>query len=196
MALDLEPDKWQRVILPSKTVKLPPSGRICVVGDPKLPEYKDGAKVSFEFNGFCVVGDKHPKFGIRGLKSARIAGTDKEKIFVFCGEPEKYFEYRYQFKRPVEIDSLTELSADRKINCVYKKDAQILEVSGYFPLLKPFEVADDDIDYTPEEKMGFTPDPENSYSLSAEARKVLVPGELNEFENEKSAIIVVRLKIK
>jgi len=193
LAADLVPEKWQRVIMPSEKIKPPYWGEITIVGDPRLPEYKDGAKVSFEFNGFCVTGDRHPKFGISGLKSARIAGTEKEKIFVFCGEPGEYFGYRHHFTGPIEIESIAELSGGKTLKYVYKKEAQLLEISGFFPLLKPSEVIDD---YTPEEKMGFTPDPENPYSLSAEARKVLIPGELKEFEDGKSAIIVVRSKIK
>jgi hypothetical protein len=91
------------------------------------------------------------------------------------GEPGKYFEYRHRFAEPAELEAVSELSGVKTLKYVYKKEAQILEISGFFPLLKPIEVIDD---YTPEGKMGFTPDPENPYSLSADARKNCIPAEL------------------
>ncbi len=117
----------------------------------------------------------------------------KETRFILTGEPGKYFEYRHRFAEPVELEAVSELSGVKTLKYVYKKEAQLLEVFGYFPLLKPFEVIDD---YTPEEKMGFTPDPENPYSLSGKARKNCIPAEFAAYEKGKSAILVIQFRVK
>ncbi len=87
------------------------------------------------------------------------------------------------------LESVSELSGVKTLKYVYKKEAQLLEISGYFPLLKPFDVIDD---CTPEEKMGFTPDPENPYSLSADARRNCIPAELAAYEKGESAILLIQ----
>ena len=78
LAVDLKPDEWQRIILAPEKIKLPSTGKICIVGDPKLPEYAKGNKVTFEFNGFCTVGDEHPEKGKTGLQKSRVAGADRK----------------------------------------------------------------------------------------------------------------------
>jgi len=98
--------------------------------------------VSFELNGFCVVGDSHPQHGKTGLKSSRVVVDKKETRCILAGEPGKYFEYRHRFSEPVEIESISELSGYGKLKYVYKKEAQILEIGGNFPVPPSGEVAD------------------------------------------------------
>ncbi len=183
LALDLDLDRWQRASLSSKSVKLASSGRICIVGNPKLPEYKDGAKVSFELNGFCVVGDNHPQHGKSGLKSSRAVFDKKEARFILSGEPEKYFEYRHQFVEPVELESVSELSAYDNLKYVYKKESQILEISGRFPRLK--NTKSDSLDEKAAEK-------DLSFSLSQEARKCCENVEISKYDDGRLSILVLK----
>ncbi|HRU00638.1 MAG TPA: hypothetical protein P5239_02955 [Victivallales bacterium] len=189
LALDLELEKWQRVILPSKVLNLASSGRICIVGDPKLPEYRDGAKVSFELNGFCVVGDSHPRYGKAALKSTRIISDKKGIKFILTGEPRKYFEYRHLFAEPVEISAISELSGVKSLKYVYKKDAQILEISGTFPSSN--QVAEEITTSINSSKM-----PEDTFSLSLEARKFCNSVELSSYEKGTTIPIVIHCKYK
>jgi len=165
LAADLKPDEWQRVSLPSDRVKLPSYGKIYIVGDPKLPEYAKGNKVSFEFNGFCTVGDEHPENGKSGLRKFRVAGTGKEKTFVFIGWADSYFEYRQIFKAPAEIESISEISGYKGLKYVYKRDAQILGISGKFP--------------------------EDGRSISEQYKKLLTSEELNLIEKQKLSLMII-----
>jgi hypothetical protein len=182
--------------MPSEKIKLPRSGSICVIGDPKLPEYKDGAKLSFEFNGFSVIGNEHPKFGKTGLKTARIAAgvrpSDKEKTFVFTGKPDSYFEYRYQFDEPVEFSSIAELSDYKGLKYVYIKEAQILEISGCFPKPKKTEQPEnsDDEELLDDNSDKATDKTELIWPLSESAKKLCIPAELAEHDKGNSMLAV------
>jgi len=184
LALDLELEKWQRVVLPSKVLKLASSGRICIVGNPKLPEYKDGAKVSFELNGFCIIGDEHPQYGKSALKSSRVISDKKGIKFILTGEPGKYFEYRHLFAEPIEISSIRELSGVKSLKYVYKKDAQILEITGKFP--PSYRLAEEITNPINSDKT-----PNNTFSLSLEARKFCNSLELSSYDKGTTIPLVV-----
>lgn len=148
-AVNLKTGLWQRVTLPNENCLFKKNFRI--VGHPKLPEYKNGGKVSFEFNGFCTVGIEHPQYGKSGLESIRslsgkenilIPATNKTpektiemqvKKLILTGFPEKYFEYRYAFPEPVKFHKISALSKIKGIELIWHQDAQILEIKGKFP---------------------------------------------------------------
>ena len=169
LATDLKPDEWQRIILPGDKFRLPQSDRICVVGDPKLPEYANGSKVSFEFNGFCITGNEHPSYGKSGLRSSRIAVEKEGQTIVLTGDSGKYFEYRCQFKEPADISKAYELNDIKGLKYVYKKDAQILEISGQFPKEVP--------------------------NISESTKKLLTNEELNLLEKQKSSLLAVKIML-
>ena len=140
-AVDLKPDMWQRVILPLQGIKPPYFEKICIVGDPKSPEYKKGNKITFEFNGFFVVGSEHLKYGKASSVKSRIIDKNNAKTLILSGESEKYFEYRYAFPEPVEFKKVSALSKIKGIELVWLNDAQILEIKGRFPG-KEYKVAE------------------------------------------------------
>lgn len=160
LSISLKPDVWQRIVLPCKKIKPPLWGDFCIIGDPKLPEYKKGNKVSFEFNGFCVLGDEHKEKGATGLKSVRFM-KNKEEIripavgiepakkiemdvgkLILTGLPGKYFEYRYVFSDAVSFKKVSALSQIKGLDLIWHKDAQILEVKGTFSG-KDYQVSND-----------------------------------------------------
>lgn len=148
-AVHLKTGVWRRVLLPARNCLFKNNFRI--VGNPKLPEYKKGGKVSFELNGFCTVGTEHPQYGESGLKSIRClsgkenislpatAETPEKTIkaqvekLVLTGFPEKYFEYRRVFPEPVKFHKITALSKIKGIDLIWHQDAQLLEIKGKFP---------------------------------------------------------------
>lgn len=156
-SIKLETDKWQRIII-EKGRKIN-KGNLRILGIKKLPEYNKGNKVTFEFNGFCVVSKNHPKFGTSGLRTIRflsgkenkvVPATEKEaektiempiKKLIITGTPEKYFEYRYAFSEPVKFEKVSALSKIKGIDLTWHNDAQILEIKGTFPG-KDYEVSE------------------------------------------------------
>ena len=152
LAVDLNTDKWQRVVMPADKVRPPYWGDVCFVGDPKLPEYGNGNKVSFEFNGFCVLGDQHEEKGKSGLKSARIINSSGSKKFVFIGQAGSYFEYRMTFDSPVDFKGVKKLPENCHNRIVFNKDSQILEITANFPD-KDYDIPEEILNLlTPEEK--------------------------------------------
>lgn len=136
LAVDLKPEMWQRVIMPSDKVKPPYWGNICVVGNPKLPEYKDGNKISFEFNGFCVFSKPDSSFHCRVIKEKAKSGKLSSMTVLFLGRPGKVGVYRHSFKHPVEfkkMSMLAKLPDGNKPELTYLKNAQLLEIKYKFP---------------------------------------------------------------
>ncbi len=156
-AADLKTGLWQRVVLPVEKYKGIDDFRIA--GNPRLPEYKDKNKVSYEFNGFSgidtvckpgyssmriVSGSESQTLPVQavdeavkpeGDKKAKEAKTAirKTNTAILTGEPGMAFEYRHIFKEPMEFKEIFHLSKDKDISAVWRKDAQILVLKGKFP---------------------------------------------------------------
>ena len=129
-----------------------------MVGNPKFPEYKNGNKVSFEINGISEIDDKSSSglVSIRdlsGLETCASADSTvnegknktgegdgktsksasmKTKTIILTGNPEAYFEYRYDFKEPVDFKKVSSMSENKEIQLIWHKDAQVLEIKGHF----------------------------------------------------------------
>ena len=156
-ATDIKTGHWQRVILPTDKYKGMDNFRI--VGNPKLPEYKDKNKVSLEFNGFSGIdteskpgfssirvvsgseshtpsvqgGDEEGKQGGEKKVKESKTVTRKTSTIILTGEPGACFEYRRAFKEPMDFKEVSHLTKDKDIGLVWHKDAQILELRGKFP---------------------------------------------------------------
>ncbi|HBC89609.1 MAG TPA: hypothetical protein DCZ94_21945 [Lentisphaeria bacterium] len=184
-AVELKADEWQRVILPSGKVRLPSSARICIVGDPRLPEYAKGNKVSFEFNGFCVTDDTYLKLGDKecksGLASTRIIDKSKGLLFIFTGKPGSHMEYRHSFKDPMDLSAASEVAEYHGLNYVYKKDAQLLEISGKFPALSESIKQNENT---------------KSYPVDDRLRKILTADELKKVELGELTAVAVEVVMK
>jgi hypothetical protein len=147
LAASLKIGEWQRITLAEDNIKSINGFR--VVGNPRLPEYKNKNKVSFEFNGFIGIDTKSES----GLLADRVisgkesnpdnpkAAMQKTKTFILIGKPDSYFEYRYAFEEPIEYKALSSLAKTKDLKLSLRKDAQIFEVKGDFPN-KELEIPD------------------------------------------------------
>ncbi len=156
LSANLKTDLWQRIVLPLDKCGIPCGFRM--VGNPKFPEYKNGNKVSFEINGISEIDDKSSSglVSIRdlsGLETCASADSTvnegknktgegdgktsksasmKTKTIILTGNPEAYFEYRYDFKEPVDFKKVSSMSENKEIQLIWHKDAQVLEIKGHF----------------------------------------------------------------
>ena len=132
----LKPDSWQRVVIRLEGIRPPYHGSLRFFGDPKLPEYKNGNKVSFELNGICVLSKPDKSFHYRVVVTKTTRKKPKSMTMLFFGSPGTAVEYRHCFKKPVEFKKMSMLSKvpeKSKPALTYKKDAQILQVKFKFP---------------------------------------------------------------
>ena len=166
LSTDLKVGVWQRIVLPLEKYRI--SNEFRIVGNPKLQEYKDGNKVSFEFNGFSGISTEKMSelANIRDISGSESytspdANTNENKgqvnkeakkesktvlrktrSIILTGTPEKYFEYRHAFKEPIDFKEISRLSIDKDISLIWHKDAQVLEIKGHFPK-KDFQPSDE-----------------------------------------------------
>ncbi|NOY75660.1 MAG: hypothetical protein GXP32_07690 [Kiritimatiellaeota bacterium] len=135
----VKPEIWQRIVLPLKSgIEAPLWKDICVLGDPKLPEFRKGAMVSYEFNGFSVLSKPDELFAHREIVLKGTAAAPREMAFLFFGVPGTRGQYRRRFLRAVKIDALkllTPMDAKHKPKLTYKRAAQILQVDVSFPVV-------------------------------------------------------------
>ncbi|NOY75882.1 MAG: hypothetical protein GXP32_08865 [Kiritimatiellaeota bacterium] len=132
----LKPDSWQRVILPLGKIEAPLWKDICVVGDPKLPEYRKGAMVTFEFNGFCVLSKADNPLHFRCVLQKGTKKNPRKVVWIFIGVPGTIGQRRIEFDHPVRIENLkllTPLKDENKPKLTYKRAAQILQIDFTFP---------------------------------------------------------------
>jgi hypothetical protein len=122
--------------MPFNKIDFPSCGGLTIVANPRLPEYRNGGKVSFELNGFCVLQNPSPFFHGRVIENKDAAGNLESITCVFLGRPNTKGEFRYAFKHPVSFGSkrlLFKLPNGSKPTLKYMKDAQILQISLTFP---------------------------------------------------------------
>lgn len=132
----LKPEIWQRVVVPFNGKESPIWGSICILGDSKLPEFKKGNKVSFEFNGFSVLQKANNLFYSKVIKEKSKSGKVLSTTVLFFGRPGKSGVCRQSFGYPVEFKKmklLAKLPKGKKPELTYNKDAQILEIKYKFP---------------------------------------------------------------
>ena len=132
----LKTGEWQRVEIPFDGGESPRWGNICVMGDPASPEYRAGRKVSFEFNGFCLLDKPNHFFSARVIEDKNKPGGLSGMTILLLGRPGKSGEFRYAFKSPVafkETKLLGSLPEGAKPDLTYMQDAQMLQIKHKFP---------------------------------------------------------------
>ena len=135
-SVSLKPDMWQRVQRSLVGEPPPYHGNLRFFVNPKQPEYKKSNKVSFEFDGICVLKKPDKSFRHRVIIAKKRGNTPESITMLFFGSPGTAVEYRHYFKKPVEfkkMNMLSKLPEKSKPALTYKKDAQILQVKFKFP---------------------------------------------------------------
>lgn len=129
---------WQRIIISCDKIKPPYWSNICFVGDLKLPEYKKDNIISFEFNGFSVLGQSDRELGETGLKYTRVFQSDDKYTIIILGTPGKYVDFRHTFSNPLAFKRVSALAKVKKLNLFWKEGARTLQITGMFPVVKDF----------------------------------------------------------